>query len=157
MHGVYCCTLRTRARIRLVSYQVTEIHRFQYKAGIFLLLLTGAALLTHGYHPYAEDAEIYLPGVERILNPALFPVGQEFFRSHASMTLFPNLVAFSLRVTHLPFEIGLFALHFVSIFLLLLACWQLSGLLFESARVRWGSVCLIAALLTIPVAGTALY
>src|SRR5207249_2038877 len=47
--------------------------------------------------------------------------------------------------------------HFVSIFLLLLACWQLSGLLFESARARWGSVCLIAALLTIPVAGTALY
>jgi hypothetical protein len=73
------------------------------------------------------------------------------------MTLFPNLVAFSLRVTHLPFEIGLFAWHVASIFLMLLACWQLSGLLFESARARWASVCLIAALLTTPVAGTALY
>lgn len=122
-----------------------------------LLLLTAAALLTHGYHPYVEDAEIYLPGVEKILNPSLFPVGQEFFHSHASMTLFPNLVAFSLRVTHVPFEIGLFAWHAASIFLLLLACWQLSGLLFENARARWGSVCLIAALLTTPVAGTALY
>jgi hypothetical protein len=122
-----------------------------------LLLLTVAALLTHGYHPYAEDAEIYLPGVERTLNPTLFPVGEEFFRSHASMTLFPNLVAFSLRVTHLPFEIGLLAWHIASIFLLLLACWQLSGLLFERPRTRWGSVCLMAALLTTPVAGTALY
>lgn len=124
---------------------------------MLLLLLTAAALLTHGYHPYAEDAEIYLPGVERILHPSLFPAGQEFFRSHASLTLFPNLVAFSLRATHLPFELGLLAWHVVSIFLLLLACLQLSGLLFSSARARWGSVCLIAGLLTLPVAGTALY
>ena len=78
---------------------MTEIILSKYKTGLFLLLLTAAALLTHGYHPYAEDAEIYLPGVERILNPTLFPVGQEFFQSHASMTLFPNLVAFSLRAT----------------------------------------------------------
>src|SRR5450755_4286560 len=136
---------------------MTEIHRVQYKTGVLLLLLTAAALLTHGYHPYAEDAEIYLPGVERILNPALFPAGQEFFQSHASLTLFPNLVAGSLRVTHLPFEVGLLAWHVVSIFLLLLSCWQLSGILFSSANARWGSVCLIAGLLTIPVAGTALY
>ena len=124
---------------------------------MFLLALTAAALLTHGYHPYAEDAEIYLPGVERILNPALFPVGQEFFQSHARMTLFPNLVASSLRLTHLPFETGLLAWHTASIFLLLLGCWQLSGIMFQSAKARWGSVCLIAALLTSPVAGTALY
>ena len=136
---------------------MTEIHRVQYKTGVLLLLLTAAALLTHGYHPYAEDAEIYLPGVERILNPALFPAGQEFFQSHASLTLFPNLVTGSLRVTHLPFEVGLLAWHVVSIFLLLLSCWQLSGILFSSANARWGSVCLIAGLLTIPVAGTALY
>ncbi len=122
-----------------------------------LLLLTVGALLVHGYHPYAEDAEIYLPGVERILNPQLFPVGREFFASHASLTIFPNLIASSLRVTHLPMEAGLFLWHVASIFLLLLACWELSGLLFANVRARWGGVCLVAALLTIPVAGTALY
>jgi hypothetical protein len=123
----------------------------------WLLLLTVASLLVEGYHPFAEDAEIYLPGVEKILHPGLFPVGQEFFLSHASLTLFPNLVAFSLRVTHLPMEAGLFIWQFASIFLLLLACWELSGLFFSSARARWGGVCLIAGLLSIPVAGTALY
>ena len=123
-----------------------------------LLLLTGAALLLHGYHPFAEDAEIYLPGVERILHPELFPVGREFFQSHASLTLFPNLIAFSLRLTHLPFEVGLFVWHVASIFLLLLAVWELTRLFFPDAiRARWAGVCLIAALLTIPVAGTALY
>ena len=114
-------------------------------------------MLVHGYHPFAEDAEIYLPGVEKILHPELFPTGQEFFLSHAKLTLFPNVVAFSLRVTHLPLEVGLFLWHLASIFLLLLGCWELSGLLFTSERARWGGVCLVAALLTIPVAGTALY
>jgi hypothetical protein len=129
----------------------------KHKTLAFLLLLTVGALLVHGYHPYAEDAEIYLPSVEKILQPGLFPAGQEFFASHASLTIFPNLVAFSLRVSHLPMEAGLFLWHLASVFLLLVACWQLSSLLFPSARARWGSVCLVAALLTIPVAGTALY
>jgi len=128
------------------------------QTGFFLLLLlTFGALLVHGYHPYAEDAEIYLPGVEKILNPTLFPVGREFFASHASLTLFPNLIAFSIRVTHVPLEVGLFLWHVASIFLLLLACWELSSVCFASARARWGAVCMVAALLTIPVAGTALY
>ncbi|MCU1301607.1 MAG: hypothetical protein JWQ87_1891 [Candidatus Sulfotelmatobacter sp.] len=122
-----------------------------------LTLLTAGAVLVHGYHPFAEDAEIYLPGIEKILHPELFPVGQEFFRSHASLTFFPNLVAFSLRVSHLPFEFGLFVWQAASIFLLLLACWELGGLFFQNAGARWGGVCLVAALLTIPVAGTALY
>ena len=136
---------------------MTEVHPVKYRTAFLLSLVTVAALLTHGYHPYAEDAEIYLPGVERILNPSLFPVGQEFFQSHANMTLFPNLVALSLRVTHLPFETGLLVWHAASLFLLLLACWQLGGILFPSAKARWGAVCLLAGLLTIPVAGTALY
>lgn len=115
------------------------------------------ALFVHGYHPYAEDAEIYLPGVEHILNPSLFPSGQEFFGSHAGMTLFPNLIAFTFQITRVNLEVGLFTWHFGSMFLLLLACWKLSGLLFQSKRSQLGSTCLIAALLTVPVAGTALY
>jgi hypothetical protein len=129
----------------------------RWKSAFLLLPLTAVALLVQGYHPFAEDAEIYLPGVEKILNPQLFPVGQEFFASHASLTIFPNLVALSLRVTHLPMEAGLFLWHVLSIFLLLLGCWEFSGLCFQNARARWGGVCLVAALLTIPVAGTALY
>lgn len=129
----------------------------KFNSVLVLILLTVATLFIHGYHPYAEDAEIYLPGVERILNRSLFPVGQEFFQSHASMTLFPNVVAFSLRITHLPFEVGLLLWHLASVFMLLLACWRLSGLCFPTARARFGSVALVAGLLTLPVAGTALY
>lgn len=127
-----------------------------------LLLLTAVALLIHGYHPYAEDAEIYLPGVLKILNPALFPANAEFFSQHAGHTLYPNLIAFSVRATHLPLPWAVFLWHLVSIFLLLAASWRLASALFESEspeeeRARWGAVALMAALLTLPIAGTALY
>src|ERR1700680_2583218 len=124
---------------------------------LLLLLLTLGALLVHGYHPWAEDAEIYLPGVEKILHSELFPFGAEFFQSHASLTLFPNLLAALVRATHLPLEQVLFFVHLASIFLLLLACWELSGKCFPDPRARWAGVGLVAALLTLPLAGTALY
>src|SRR5579864_871441 len=124
---------------------------------LLLVLLTLGALLVHGYHPWAEDAEIYLPGVEKLLHLELFPFGAEFFQSHASLTILPNLLAALVRATHLPLEYLLFSVHLASIFLLLLACWELSGRCFADPRARWGGVGLIAALLTLPVAGTALY
>jgi hypothetical protein len=123
----------------------------------FLFLAAVGALLVHGYHPYVEDAEIYVPGIKRLLHPFLYPRNSQFFTSHAGMTLFPHLIAASVRFTHIPFDWALFCWQFFSIFLLLLGCWRLASLCFPSARARWGAVALVGSLLTIPVAGTALY
>ena len=131
--------------------------RLSRKTLLFLLLLTTGAVFIHGYHPWVEDAEIYLPGVEKLLHPELFPFGSEFFQHHANLTLFPNFVAMLVRISHLPLEWVLFLVHLTSIFLLLLACWDLSGKCFSDPKARWGGVVLVAALLTLPVAGTALY
>ena len=122
-----------------------------------LLLLTLGALAVHGYHPYAEDAEIYLPGIKKLLYPALYPAGTEFFESHAGLTLFPNLIAASVRITHIPFDSAIFIWYLMSIFLLLLACWEFAGVCFGTTSARWAAVALIASVLTLPVAGTALY
>ncbi len=111
----------------------------------------------HGYHPGAEDAEIYLPGVEKILQPELFPFNAQFFESHAHMTLFPNLIAASVEVSHLPLSVVTFFWQILSMFLLLLAAWELTGKCFSDRRARWAGVALLAALFTLPVAGTALY
>lgn len=125
---------------------------------LFLLLtLTLGALFVHGYHPYAEDAEIYLPGVKKLLHPELYPKGAEFFQSHAGLTWFPNLIAASVRISHLPFGYALFCWQVVSIFLFLLACWRVTGSCFSDLRARWAGTALVAALLTLPIAGTALY
>ncbi len=132
-------------------------HSTKRKTALYLLLLTAAALLIHGYHPYAEDSEIYLPGVLKILNPSLYPANAEFFGEHAGHTLYPNLIAFSVRATHLPLPWVAFLWHLVSIFLLLAATWRLASALFEDDRARWAAVALMATLLTLPIAGTALY
>jgi hypothetical protein len=122
-----------------------------------LLLMAFAAMLVHGYHPAVEDAEIYLPGVKKLLNPTLYPYNAEFFESHAHMTVFPKLIAASIKISRLPFDWAILFWQLFAIFLLLLGCWHVGRLVFRSSRARWGGVALIASLLTIPVAGTALY
>ena len=124
---------------------------------LILLLLTAGAFLIAGYHPAVEDAEIYVPGIKKVLNPTLYPFGSEFFQSHARLTLYPNLIAASVRLTHLSLDWVMLLWHALSIFLVLLACWKLSCLCFDDAAAHWAGVALVAALLTIPVAGTALY
>jgi hypothetical protein len=123
----------------------------------FLAVLTFFALLIHGYHPGAEDSETYLPGVESILHPKLFPVGREYFQLHAHLTLFPRIIAESVWLSHLPLAWVLFLWQIASIFLFLFACRVLAGKLFADPRAIWGGVVLMTALLTLPVAGTALY
>jgi hypothetical protein len=127
------------------------------KTFLGLLALTALALVIHGYHPYAEDAEIYLPGVQKLLNPSLFPRNADFFGEHAGHTLYPNLIAASVRITHLPLSWAAFLWQILSIFLMLAGTWRLASALFEDSKARWAAVALMAALLTLPIAGTALY
>jgi hypothetical protein len=122
-----------------------------------LFAITPVAVLIHGYHPTAEDAEIYLPGILKLIHPSLFPRNAAFFQSHAAMTLFPNLIADSIRFTHVPEAIALLAWHLLSIFLMLWASWRIASLCFREKRAVWCAVGLVACLLTMPVAGTALY
>jgi len=114
-------------------------------------------VLVEGYHPGAEDAEIYLPGIEKILHPELFPFNSQFFEAHAHSTFFPNLIAASVRMSHLRVETAVFVWQVTSIFLLLFACWHLSARCFSHPLSRWAGVALVAVLLTLPIAGTALY
>src|SRR5215510_12566508 len=127
--------------------------RYSY---VYLLLLSAGALLIHGYHPGAEDGEIYLPGIKKLLNPNLYPFGSEFFLNHARLTLFDELIAASVRISHLSFDLSIFIWYVISTFLTLYACWELSVECFEEAEARWVVVGTVAVLLTIPVAGTAL-
>jgi Domain of unknown function (DUF6798) len=124
---------------------------------LYLALLTTGALLVHGYHPAVEDAEIYMPGIKKLLNPDLYPFCAEFFLDHARLTFFDELIAASVRISHLPFDLTIFIWYAASVCLTLTACWQLCVECFETSEARWAGVATVAALLTIPVAGTSLY
>lgn len=125
---------------------------------IFLLaLLAVGALLIQGYHLGVDDAEIYIPAIKRVAHPALFSFNSEFFMTHARFSLFSELVGYSARLTQLPADLVVFVCHFAGIVLLLLASWRLLDACFVNASARWAGVALIAALLSVPVAGTALF
>jgi hypothetical protein len=118
--------------------------------------ITVAAVLVHGYHLGVDDSAIYVPAIKRVADPGLYPFGEQFFMSHAHLSVFALLVGGSARLSHLPVDTVIFAWHVLSIFALLLAAWQLLGCCFESRAARWSGVALLAATLSVPVAGTAL-
>ena len=121
-----------------------------------LALVAALAVLIHGYHLGVDDAAIYVPAIKRVADPALYPFGAEFFMSHARLSCFADLVGDSAKLSHLPVDFVIFAWHVASILLLLLASWRLACVCFQNPRARWGAVALLGALLSVPVAGTAL-
>ena len=131
-----------------------------------IFLLTLVTVCVHGYHLGVDDSGIYLPAVLKAIHPDLYPYGSEFFLSHARLSLFAEVVGASARIPHrliVPFLIAafnddlvIFLWHFATIFLFLLAVWQLASALFTTNRARWSAILVSAATLTVPVAGTAL-
>ncbi len=121
-----------------------------------LFLLACTAILIQGYHLGVNDSEIFLPAIKQVADPQLYPFGAEFFLAHARLSLFAPVIGHSARWLHLPPDLAIFLWHIGSVFLILIAAWQLACLCFQNARARWSSVALLAALLPIPVAGTAL-
>jgi hypothetical protein len=128
------------------------------RAGRIFLLLAASLLsiLVHGYHMGTDDAAIYAPGIERAADPSLFPFGSEFFMHHAGLSLFPHLVAAVTWLTRLPIEWSMMLWFAFAQCLLLWAAYELARQCFRSERARWAGVGLLAALLNVPVAGTAL-
>jgi hypothetical protein len=118
--------------------------------------LTAAALAIHGYHLGTGDGEIYVPAAKKLLQPDLYPYASEFFLSHAHMSLFSSILAWTARLTHMSMDWTLIVWYTVSIFALLASCWLLLTACFVSARARWTGILTITAVLTMPVANTAL-
>jgi len=110
-----------------------------------------------GYHPGIEDDGVYLSAVQSDLNPALYPHDAEFFRLQLQATLFDKWVADFVQITHIPVPETEFLWQFGSIMLIMLGSWSIARALFDEARAQWAGVAMVAAMLTLPVAGTALF
>lgn len=130
---------------------------FSYKRNALLVVgFSLLAFLVMGYHPGLEDDGVYLSAIKRDLNPALYPHDSEFFRIQLQATVFDKAVAAFVRVTRVPLATTELLFQFVSIVLIVLGCCLIARRLFEDERVQWAGVALTAAMLTLPVSGTAL-
>lgn len=121
-----------------------------------LAALTAVAFLVLGYHPGLEDDAFYLAAIKRNLNPALFPHDSEFFRLQFQATIFDKLIAFSVRLTHLPLSWVVLLWQVAAIFLLLHGAWRISRRCFSEPAAQWSAVTTLALLLTLPLPGIAL-
>ena len=122
-----------------------------------LALLAMLGVLVAGYHPGAEDDGVYLAAIKHDLNLALFAHDSEFFGVQLQATIFDEMIAVSVRLTHLPLAYVELAWHYLAILLVLCGCWRISRRCFTETHVQWAAVTLVAVLLTLPVAGSALY
>jgi hypothetical protein len=114
-------------------------------------------LLVHGFHPFANDAGIYVAGILRMLHPGLYPLNSAFVETFARHSIFAAAIAAAVRVSHLALAWVLFSAHLLTIFLFLTASRQLAARLLGGERVQWYVLLLAAACFTLPVAGTALF
>ncbi len=124
---------------------------------LLVLIFSVIAIFVMGYHPGIEDDGVYLSAVKADLNPALYPHDADFFRLQLQATVFDKCVAGFIRYAHVPIAVSELLFQFVSIFLIVLGCRNIARLLFEQEWVQWAGVALTASMMTLPVAGTALY
>lgn len=114
------------------------------------------ALLVQGYHPYAEDGGLYMAGIKRLLDPALYPHGTAFVTEHLRFSLFAPMVAALVRGSHMSLPVVLLLLHLASFWLVLFAAYLLAAKCYSSPLMRVGAVSLLAVWITLPIAGTSL-
>jgi hypothetical protein len=103
-----------------------------------------------------EDSEIYVPAARKLLHPALYPFGTEFFLSHSHLSLFSPILAWTSRLTHMPMDWTLFVWYVVSLAAMLASCWMMVRVCFASPRARWCAMLAITAVLTMPATNTGL-
>lgn len=130
------------------------------KSRVRTLLLTAVftllGFLVMGYHPGIEDDGVYLSAVKADVLPALYPHDSNFFRLQLQATLFDRLIAWSVDISRIPIPWVELIWQLLSLFAILAAAYAVANRLFDDDFANWAGVGLLAAMLTLPVAGTAL-
>jgi hypothetical protein len=121
-----------------------------------VLLFATVGFLVMGYHPGLEDDGVYLTAVKADLNPALYPHNAEFFRVQMQATLFDGWMAHFVHWSNIPLAWAELGWQFASLFLIAWACDRIARQVFTDKRAQWAAVAMVAAMFTLPVAGTAL-
>jgi hypothetical protein len=111
----------------------------------FLMLLTIVSILINGYHLGHQDQAVWLAAVKKSLDPSLYRFDSAFLLSQTQYSLFPQIIAWSVRTSGLPLDLAAFLWHVLSIFLFLLASLQVARRVFPTKYGQWGAVAAVWA------------
>lgn len=120
------------------------------------LVLTIVALFVHGYHPFAEDAGIYIPAIKKQLDPTLYPHSSEFFLLPAHWSVFTHVIAGTAKLTHLPLSYVVLFWYLACLFFTIAACWKIAEISFAKWSAGFIGALLAAVTISMPAAGSAL-
>lgn len=133
----------------------TPVSRLRH--AVLLLLLSLAAIAINGYHPYGEDAGIYVSSIKQAIHPGIYGSSSYFIAPYLKVSLFPKLSAWIVESLHLPLEGLLFAMQILTTWLLVYACWGLARRCFDRREEQWAALLLAVVCLSVPVAGSSLF
>jgi hypothetical protein len=122
---------------------------------VLILLFTVLGFTVMGYHPGLEDDGVYLAAIKADLQPALYPHDSDFFRLQLQATLFDRWIAGFVIATGISLPWAELIWQFLSLFGIMWAVHNIAQQLFPEARAQWAGVAMVAAMLSLPVAGTA--
>jgi hypothetical protein len=122
-----------------------------------VLAFTVLGFVVMGYHPGLEDDGIYLTAVKARLNTSLYPHDANFFRLQMQATVFDRWMAHFIQWSGVSVAWAELLWQFAALFLILWACRRIAAQLFQERSAQWAAVAMVAAMFTLPVAGTALY
>lgn len=116
-----------------------------------------AVFLLQGYHPYADDAAIYVAGIKHLLHPDLYTsLDTPFLEAQGTFSIFEKLVALLVRISGTKLEWVLLLVQAAATAATLQGARRFADELFSSRRAGWMAFALIAAAFTLPIAGTSL-
>jgi hypothetical protein len=118
--------------------------------------LTLVAVLVHGYHPYAEDGGIYLPGIFKLIHPDLYPTWTGFVTAQTRFSFFAPTIAAVVRLTGIGVMQCVFGVYVLSMWGTLYAAWLITSRCAKSRNSGLGAVVILALCITAPAAGTSL-
>ncbi len=133
------------------------LNRLRRVAFFPILLFATLGFFAMGYHPGAEDDGVYLAAVKSAVTPTLYPHDSAFFKMQMRTSVFDTWMAIFVHTTGISVAWSEMIWQFVSVAMMLFACWSIVSKLFEERSARWGGIAMLSAMLTLPVAGTALY
>lgn len=111
-----------------------------------------------GYHPHADDAALYVAGIEHLLSPHLFSAQDlPYIEPQTKVSVLGPLLADLVRTTGIRLEWALVGFQLLATGGLLYAVRRLALDLFGSQKAGWLAAGLAAGAFTIPIAGTALF
>ena len=146
----------TQTLLARQSEQSQPKHRFDITPVTLTAALTVVAVLIHGYHPYAEDGGIYLPGIFKLIHPELYPAWTGFVTAQTRFSLFAPSIAAVAKLTGLGVMPLVFCVYLLSIWTTLYAGWMIAARCCDVRGARIGAVTTLALCMTAPAAGTSL-